>query len=60
MISKVKTERFYIKLYMSIFIKENLSSLGICKLSCRSADDKDDDIFKPERRFTDVFITFVN
>ena len=45
---------------MSIFIKENLSSLGICKLSCRSADDKDDDIFKPEKRFTDVFITFVN
>ena len=45
---------------MSIFIKENLSSLGICKLSCRPADDKDDDIFKRERRFTDVFVTFVN
>ena len=59
MISKVKTGRFYIKLYMSIFIKENLSSLGICKLSCRPADDKDDDIFKPERRFPDVFNTFV-
>ena len=45
---------------MSIFIKENLSSLGICKLSCWPVDDKDDDIFKPERPFTDVFITFVN
>ena len=39
---------------MSIFIKENLSSLGICKLSCETADDKDDDIFKPKRRFPDV------
>ena len=45
---------------MSIFIKENLSSLGICKLSCGPADDKDGDIFKPERRFSDVFNTFVN
>ena len=45
---------------MSIFIKENLSSLGICQLSCRPADDKGDGIFKPERRFPDVFNTFVN
>ena len=59
-ISKVKTGRFYGKLYMSIFIKENLSSLGICKLSSGPADDKDDDIFKPKRRFPDVFNTFVN
>ena len=44
---------------MSIFIKENLLSLGICVLNCRPADDKDDDIFKPKRRFPDVFNTFV-
>ena len=36
--------RFYIELYMSSFIKEILSSLGICKSSCRP-DDVDDDIF---------------
>ena len=59
MISKVKTGRFYIKLYMSIFINENLLSLGICKLSCRPAVDEDGDIFKPERRFPDFFDTFV-
>ena len=59
-ISKVKTGRFCTKLNMSIFIKENLSSLGICKFSCRPADDKDDDIVKPERRLPDVFKTFVN
>ena len=46
---------------MSIFIKENLSSLGICKSICRPVDDEDDDdIFKPERRSSHVFRTFVN
>ena len=46
---------------MSIFIKENLSRPGICRFICRPVDDEDgDDIFKPERRFSHVFKTFVN
>ena len=28
------------KLYMSVFTKENLSSLGICRFSCTPADDE--------------------
>ena len=45
--------RFYIKLLMSIFIRENASRLVICK-------SKDGDIFKSKNRFSDAFNTFVN
>ena len=48
--------RFYIELYMSIFISKNFSGLGIRN----SVVDSNDDILKPERRFSDVFNPLMN
>ena len=44
---------------MFIFIRENLSGFGICN-PVGDSDDEDVHIFKPGRRFSAVFNTFVN
>ena len=44
---------------MSIFISKNFSSPGFVNPAVDS-DNQDDNIFKPERHFPDVFNGFVN
>ena len=51
----MKREDFLHKALYTHFHKKNLSNLGICKFSCRPADNKDDDISKKK----DFFVMFL-
>ena len=57
-ISRVRTRIFYMKLYMSTFIRKTFQVLGFVNPVVDSGDD-DDNIFKSEGRFF-VFNTFIN
>ena len=57
-ISRAKAGRFYIKLYCP-FSKEKSSQVFRFVNPLVDSDVEDDDIFKPERHFSDVLNTFL-